>query len=160
MKVNILKEYAALEAMTPKLLLVEWDKYYDQPPKSRNNKAYLVNKIIYRIQEMAHGGLSKKTIDRLEALADDKMVEQRRTIPSRLVAGTRLVREVKGVEHHVMVMDDGYEYQGMKYRSLSGVAYAITGTRWNGNSFFGLKDEKDKNRIKRPYHRSRKAVAR
>lgn len=160
MKVNILKEYAALEAMTPKLLPVEWDKYYDQPPKSRNNKAYLVNKIIYRIQEMAHGGLSKKTIDRLEALADDKMVEQRRTIPSRLVAGTRLVREVKGVEHHVMVMDDGYEYQGMKYRSLSGVAYAITGTRWNGNSFFGLKDEKDKNRIKRPYHRSRKAVAR
>lgn len=41
MKVNILKEYAALEAMTPKLLLAEWDKYYDQPPKSRNNKAYV-----------------------------------------------------------------------------------------------------------------------
>lgn len=74
MKVNILKEYAALEAMTPKLLLVEWNKYYDQPPKSRNNKAYLVNKIIYRIQEMAHGGLTKKTIDRLEALAEDKVV--------------------------------------------------------------------------------------
>ncbi len=158
MKVNILKEYAALEAMTPKLLLVEWNKYYDQPPKSRNNKAYLVNKIIYRIQEMAHGGLTKKTIDRLEALAEDKVVGQHRTKPSRLVAGTRLVREVKGVEHHVMVMDDGYEYQGMKYSSLSGVAFAITGTRWNGNAFFGLKEEKDKNAPKRPYHKSRKVA--
>lgn len=144
MKINVLKEYAALEAMTPKELLVEWKKYYDHSPKNRTNKTYLVNQIIYRIQEMAYGGLTKRTIDRLEALAEGKMVNQRKTDPSRLATGTRLVREVKGVEHHVMVMDDGYEYQGMKYKSLSGVAFAITGTRWNGNMFFGLTNNIEK----------------
>lgn len=154
MKINVLKEYAALEAMTPKELLVEWKKYYDHPPKSRTNKTYLVNQIIYRIQEMAYGGLTKRTIDRLEALAEGKMANQRKTDPSRLAVGTRLVREVKGVEHHVMVMDDGYEYQGMKYKSLSGVAFAITGTRWNGNLFFGLTNDAEK----RPYNKARKAV--
>jgi hypothetical protein len=87
-------------------------------------------------------------------LAEGKMVSQRKTDPSRLAVGTRLVREVKGVEHHVMVMDDGYEYQYMKYKSLSGVAFAITGTRWNGNVFFGLTNDAEK----RPYNKSNKVV--
>jgi hypothetical protein len=55
------------------------------------------------------------------------------------------------VEHHVTVLEDGYEYQGTKYKSLSGAAFAITGTRWNGNAFFGLL----KNNSTRPYHKSR-----
>lgn len=155
MKIDVLKQYAALEAMTPKELLVEWVKYYDQPPKTRTNKTYLVNQIIYRIQEMVYGGLTKSTIDRLEALAGEKSVDQRKHDPARLAVGTRLVREVKGVEHHVMVMDDGYEYQGMKYKSLSGVAYAITGTRWNGNIFFGLGYQKPDHE-KRPTPRLRR----
>lgn len=154
MTINVLKEYASLEAMTPKELLIEWKKYYDHAPKSRTNKTYLVTKIIYRIQEMAYGGLTKRTIDRLEALADGKNASQRKAEHSGLAIGTRLVREVKGVEHHVQVLADGYEYQGVKYQSLSGVAFAITGTRWNGNLFFGLNSDVGK----RPYHKSRKAV--
>ncbi len=138
MKINVLKEYAALEAMTPKELLVEWKKYYDHPPKNRTNKTYLVNQIIYRIQEMAYGGLTKRTIDRLEALAEGKMVNQRKTDPSRLAIGTRLVREVKGVEHHVMVMDDGYEYQGMKYKSLSGSSGSSHFSQTNKTSSISL----------------------
>ncbi len=55
------------------------------------------------------------------------------------VAGTRLVREHQGVEHIVTVLQDGYEWQGRPYKSLSAVARAITGTRWNGWAFFGLK---------------------
>lgn len=94
MKINVLNEYAELEAMTPKELLVEWKKYYDHPPKSRTNKTYLVNQIIYRIQEMAYGGLTKRTIERLEALAADKEIHKRKFEPSRLAVGTRLVREV------------------------------------------------------------------
>jgi len=125
MKIDIVKEYAALEAMTPKELLVEWKKYYDHPPKNRTNKTYLVNQIIYRIQELTYGGLTRRTIDRLEALAESEVADQRKSNPSRLAVGTRLVREVKGVEHHVQVLVDGYEYQGMKYRSLSGVAFAM-----------------------------------
>lgn len=70
---------------------------------------------------------------------------------SRLAVGTRLVREVKGVEHQVTVLEEGYEYNGTKYKSLSGVAFAITGTRWNGNAFFGLTKNKP-----RPYHKSKR----
>jgi len=59
---------------------------------------------------------------------------------ARPLAGTRLIREWQGVEHCVTVRDDGYEYQGRPYKSLSAVARAITGTRWNGWLFFGLKN--------------------
>ena len=55
------------------------------------------------------------------------------------MAGTCLVREWQGIEHHVMVLVDGFEYQGRTYRSLSAVARAITGTQWNGPLFFGLR---------------------
>lgn len=154
MTINILAEYAALNAMAVKDLLVEWNKYFDRPPASYKNKTYLVNQIIYRIQELTYGGLTRRTIDRLEALAESKAADQRKSDPSRLAVGTRLMREVKGIEHFVTVLADGYEYQGAKYRSLSGAAFAITGTRWNGNEFFGLGKKPDSE--KRPYHRSRK----
>ncbi len=152
MNVNILKEYAAFEKMSVKDLLHIWPRYFDTPPKNRSNKKYLVSELIYRIQELTYGGLTKKTIDRLEALAESKIVNERKGDSARLAIGTRLVREVKGVEHHVTVSEDGYEYQGVKYKSLSGVAYAITGTRWNGNVFFGL----SKKISSRPYHKSKR----
>jgi hypothetical protein len=61
---------------------------------------------------------------------------------SRPITGTVLVREWQGVEHRITVLDDGYEYQGRPYKSLSAVARAITGTRWNGLVFFGLKSQR------------------
>ncbi len=148
----MLKEYAAFEEMDVKALLQEWPRYFDSPPKNKSNKKYLVSELIYRIQELAYGGLTKKTIDRLEALAESKTVNERKDDNTRLATGTRLVREVKGVEHHVTVVEDGYEYQGVKYKSLSGAAFAITGTRWNGNAFFGL----GKTASPRSYHKSRR----
>ena len=57
----------------------------------------------------------------------------------RLVTGTQVVREYQGVEYRVTVLEDGFEYAGKPYRSLSAIARAITGTRWNGLVFFGLK---------------------
>ena len=136
MKTDILKEYALLNTMTITQLLVEWKKVYDRPPQAPGNKVYLINQIIYRIQELTYGGLTRKTIDRLEALAERQETSQHKL--DRLAVGTRLVREVKGVEHHVTVSAEGYEYQGAMYKSLSGVAFAITGTRWNGPVFFGV----------------------
>ena len=62
--------------------------------------------------------------------------------PRNPVVGTRLVREWDGVEHTVTVLRDGYEWQGRKYRSLSAVAKAITGTNWNGFRFFGMREIK------------------
>ena len=58
------------------------------------------------------------------------------------IAGTRLLREWQGVEHTVTVLAEGYEWQGRPYRSLSAIARAITGTRWNGLVFFGLKSQR------------------
>ena len=152
MEINMLKECATFEEMSVKALLQEWPRYFDTPPKNKSNKTYLVSELIYRVQELAYGGLTKKTIDRLEALAESKIVNERKGDSARLAIGTRLVREVKGVEHHVTVVEDGYEYQGAKYKSLSGAAYAITGTRWNGNVFFGL----SKKVTSRPYHKSKR----
>lgn len=54
------------------------------------------------------------------------------------MAGTRLVREWNGIEHTVTVLRDGFEFEGRKYKSLSAIARAITGTRWNGRRFFGI----------------------
>ncbi|MEE4539084.1 MAG: DUF2924 domain-containing protein, partial [Erythrobacter sp.] len=58
------------------------------------------------------------------------------------IAGTRLIREWQGVEHVVTVAADGFEWQGRPYKSLSAIARAITGTRWNGLVFFGLKNRR------------------
>ena len=82
---------------------------------------------------------------RLEALGeqlDGGVIAVRKSrADDRPIAGTRLIREWQGVEHTVTVLHDGYEWQGRPYRSLSAAARAITGTRWNGLVFFGLKSQ-------------------
>ena len=62
--------------------------------------------------------------------------------PRNPVVGTRLIREWNGVEHTITVLRDGFEWQGRPYKSLSAIARAITGTRWNGYRFFGLRERK------------------
>ena len=111
------------------------------------NRRFLEHRLAYRIQELAYGGLKPETLRRLRALAkelDGGDPERRRRRPSqdRPIAGTRLIREWQGVEHCVTVRDEGFEYQGRPYQSLSAIARSITGTRWNGWLFFGLKNRK------------------
>ena len=72
----------------------------------------------------------------------DRLAVRRRRADERPIAGTRLMREYQGVEHPVTVLQDGYEWQGRPYKSLSAIARAITGTRWNGLVFFGLKNRR------------------
>ncbi len=90
--------------------------------------------------------MKKETIERLEALGeqlDGGDITKRRTrVDIRPIAGTRLIREWQGVEHCVTVRADDFEYEGRPYKSLSSVARAITGTRWNGWVFFGLKNQR------------------
>src|SRR6185503_2918728 len=97
----------------------------------------------YRIQELAYGGLKPETIARLEALGEEfdggNVVTRRTRLNDRPIAGTTLIREWDGIEHCVTVLQEGYEYQGRPFKSLSAVARAITSTRWNGWVFFGLK---------------------
>jgi hypothetical protein len=95
---------------------------------------------------LAYGGLKPETIKRLEALGEQfdggSILKRRTRLKDRPVAGTRLIREWDGIEHCVTVLDDGFEWQGRPFKSISSVARAITGTRWNGWVFFGLKNQR------------------
>ena len=105
--------------------------------------AYLQSRLAYRIQELAYGGLKPETRAPLEALGQQldggNVVLRRIRTDCRPLPGTRLVREYDGVQHVVTVRPDDFEFEGRRYASLSAIARHITGTRWNGWAFFGLK---------------------
>lgn len=131
--------------MTMPELQVMWRELHGSEPP-RFNRKHIESRLVYRIQELAYGGLKVETRARLAALASDldasagvASSRKGRSVDHRPVAGTRLIREWQGVEEVVTVLDDGFEWQGRPYASLSSVARAITGTRWNGPLFFGLR---------------------
>ncbi len=136
---------AALKTMALPELKAEWRTLFGAEPPGYNRR-YLESRLAYRIQELAYGGLKPETLRRLEILGEqydsDNVTTRRIRHDARPAAGTRLMREYRGVEHTVTVLADGYEWQGRPYRSLSAVARAITGTRWNGLVFFGLKSQR------------------
>lgn len=136
---------AALKACTTRQLRKEWRALYNTEPP-RHSRSYLESRLIYRLQELEFGGLSRTTVQRLETLGRQldggNVVLRRIRVDDRPIVGTRLIREWQGVEHTVTVQHDGYEWQGKAYKSLSSVARAITGTRWNGWAFFGLKSSR------------------
>lgn len=142
MTTSVLKEVAALPGLSTGDLKAKWRVLFDDDPPPYN-KSFLVRRLAYRLQELAHGGLSETTRERLKKLANEEGTPPRQQVKTfqgdRPVNGTRLMREWKGVEHCVTVLEDGFDYEGRKFRSLSAVARAITGTRWNGKLFFGLK---------------------
>jgi hypothetical protein len=137
----VLGQLAALKSAPIEALRQKRRELFEQGPPLYNRR-YLESRLAYRIQELAYGGLKPETIERLEALADElegKGARRRKSIESRPIAGTRLIREWKGIEHCVTVRNADFEYQGRPYQSLSAIARSITGTRWNGPAFFGLK---------------------
>ncbi len=141
---TVLAQLAALKSAPVGALKQKWrDLFGKEPPPY--NRRFLEHRLAYRIQELAYGGLSKETIERLDALADQldgKPGKRRRGMTERPIAGTQLIRTWKGREHCVTVRAAGFEYQGRPYASLSAIAREITGTRWNGLVFFGLKNQR------------------
>jgi hypothetical protein len=92
------------------------------------------------MQEQVLGDLKPATRRRIARAADDIAAGRAPSkSPSTIKAGTRLLREWQGVVHEVIVLEDGFRYRGRTWRSLSAVAREITGTRWSGPLFFGLK---------------------
>jgi hypothetical protein len=136
---------AALKSMPLPELKAQWRELFGTEPPGHNRR-YLESRLAYRIQELAYGGLKPETRKRLEALGEqfaDRNITRRRIRHDAMpIVGTRLIREWQGVEHTVTVLRDGYEWQGRPYRSLSAIARAITGTRWNGLVFFGVKNQR------------------
>ena len=142
MTLSVMAQVAALPDKSTDELKAMWGDLFGSksPPY---NRSFLVNRLAYRIQELAFGGLNESVEKRLETMSRDPAyadpAKTRGRVINRPIAGTRLIREWQGVEHHVTVHDDGFEYQGCKYKSLSVIARTITGTRWSGPVFFGLK---------------------
>lgn len=103
----------------------------------------LRKRIAYRLQELEFGGLSQKTIDLLEAMAESDSMSNLGNAPAKRVTnarGARYVRVWNGRNYEVTVLGDGrYEYDGRIYGSLTAIAQQITGTHWNGKRFFGVK---------------------
>ena len=142
---SVLARVAALKKMPTAELKQQWQQLFETqaPPY---NRRFLESRLAYRIQELAYGGLKPETVKRLEALGEQldggNIVLRRIRGDDKPMAGTRLIREYQGIEYTVTVLHDGYEWQGRPYQSLSAIARAITGTRWNGWVFFGLKNRR------------------
>jgi hypothetical protein len=118
-----------------------WKNLYGKPPCGGLGRSCLIRAIAYRLQEKAFGGLKPSTRRLLVRVAEEAAVRSSPKSPPvrKAEAGTILVREWQGNAHRVTVLGDGVSFNGKRYRSLSEVAREITGSRWSGPRFFGLR---------------------
>jgi hypothetical protein len=153
-KTSIGAEIAHLRGLDLKGLRSRWQSVFQRPPPDHLPRHLLFAIIAYRIQADRVGDLDHHTRQVLDLTVSN---EARTTVSSRLVSfdqkrieltpGTVLVREWDRHSQRVMVMADGFAWNGQTYDSLSKVAFAITGTKWNGPRFFGLRDREDKSAV-------------
>lgn len=131
----------AIEMLDLPELRTEWRRLYRKPPPHRLSRDLLIRGIVYKIQEAAHGGLSKPTLRRLKILSEQTTsgVGSKLERQANFKPGTKLLREWNGTTHEVQVLADGFEWRGQTYASLSRIAKAITGAHWSGPRFFGLR---------------------
>ena len=139
--INIAAELARLGNLTIFELRREWRRLHRMPPPMRLSRELLIRAIAYKLQERALGALSKSILRKLGSLdAEPAAGDARKPVPRlSLKPGTRLIREWRGVTHTVLIHADGIEWNGRRYRSLTIIAREITGARWSGPRFFGLR---------------------
>jgi DUF2924 family protein len=131
---------AALAALGINDLKSRWRELYDTEAPPRISRELLTRAIAYRLQEKVFGGLAPATQRLLQRVADDQPSHRARLSHAPKAApGTLLIRQWRGKAHQVTVLDEGVVYRGKRYGSLSEVARLITGTRWSGPLFFGLR---------------------
>jgi len=129
------RQISALDGMSSAALKAEWERLTDTPPP-RVSPSMMRLALAFEWQSRAHGGLSRQVQQKLAQIAAGK------TRTSEAKAGTRLVREWNGVAHVVTIGEDRIiRWNRREWRSLSEVARTITGTRWSGPAFFGLKQK-------------------
>ena len=138
---TVLAQLAALQRLSVNELKAKWEDLFSTAAPN-NSRAFLEVRIAGRIQELTYGGLTNDTRRALNILADEvegKVSRKGMADDARNpLPGTKLAREWNGIEHTVTVLHDGYDLSGRRFKSLSAVAKAITGTSWNGFRFFGL----------------------
>jgi DUF2924 family protein len=129
-------------------LRARWNNLYGRPAPKFFRRKLLVRAVAYQMQVEVYGGLSTATKRRLrEIAAAVRAGNEEAVIPGpRIKPGTRLYRSWKDKTHCVLVLPDGFEWNGSRHGSLSAVAKAITGTNWNGYTFFGVKRRPSRNK--------------
>lgn len=159
MTLNIEQEVTAMERMTVNQLREKYEEVFGEPTNGRH-KQWLIKRIAWRMQANAEGGLSERARRRAMELANE--ADLRVTIPrvkkekvatqvvqvhapeglpksTQLLPGMLLQRVYKGETIRVKVLENGFEYQGERYKSLTAVTRVVTGKHWNGPHFFGLR---------------------
>jgi hypothetical protein len=138
-------EFADLDKQPRARLRDLWQKELCEKPPGCFGRELLALGIAYARQEQRYGGLRKSSVRELERLFTRALIgslgESR--VPPAGRPGTVLVREWQGTTHHVAIVADGFVWNGKTHSSLSGIAQAITGTKWNGPRFFGLREATD-----------------
>jgi hypothetical protein len=137
---SIAKRLASLSMLSKPALCDLWWQLFKKEPPPEIRKDLMLRIVAHRLQE-AFGGLSDAGCRRLRQLATTFEADPDAVVSNRppIKAGTRLVRQWKEQVHVVEVEAEGYEYRGVRYENLSEIARLITGTRWSGPAFFGLK---------------------
>src|SRR3984893_18592324 len=135
------EEIAVLSNAGIATLRERWKNLYGKQPPGGLGRSFLIRAIAYRLQEQTCGGLKPSTRRLLARVAAETAGGSSPKKPQsrRAEMGTILVREWQGNAHRVTVLDDGVAFNGKRYRSLSEVAREITGSRWSGPRFFGLR---------------------
>jgi hypothetical protein len=161
MNPQIIHDIERLETMTVSELRAYHQTAFGEPTLSRH-RTWLIRRIAWKLQEREEGGLSERALARAAELAKGLNLRERRpstkvsTTPAlqtkvvplptyrveSLVPGTTLRRDYQGRTILAKVLDAGFECDGVVYRSLSALASTVTGTRWNGHAFFGLRKDK------------------
>lgn len=122
-------------------LRTRWKALFGRPAPKSFRRNLLIRGVAYQMQVQVYGGLSDKTKRRLREIAEAvRNGDPDAVLPGpQIKPGTRIVRLWQDKTHNVLVLADGYQWDGKTYKSLSAIAKAITGTNWNGYTFFGVK---------------------
>lgn len=139
-KADLDAQLSQIPGMKTGQLRALWRELFDRPPHPKLRRELLIPIVAYRLQERALGGLKQATAHRLQAFTNTARVAKR----SGPQPGTRMVRQWQGRVYEVVTVESGFMYDGQRFRSLSEIARMITGTRWSGPAFFGLKKPKKK----------------
>jgi hypothetical protein len=131
------EEIGSLEHLPTHELKIAWRRLYRSEPPRCLPRDLMIRALAYRMQERAHGGLAPATKRKLRSLVAELDV-QAFDPGVALKPGARLVREWAGRTHTVIVLEDGFEYDGERCPSLTKIAAKITGAHWSGPRFFGI----------------------
>jgi len=144
----------ALEGLDHVQLRVEWRRLYRVEPPKRIAREFLALGVGWKIQEQVHGGLRATTRRMLAELSKtlERDGDVTRSRVTRLKPGAKLIREWHGKTHTVIVLEEGFEWRGKHWRSLSVIARTITGMHWSGPRFFGLNGKTSKLEVKEAAH--------